>query len=250
MNAAPVLTTRELGVFHDGIQILFDISLDFPPRGVTALIGPSGSGKSTLLSCLNRMSDLVPGITVEGSVLFHGENIYGANVDAAGIRRRIGTVFQRPNPFPRSVYENIAWGARINGYSGNMDDLVEESLTRCSLWDEVKDKLRHNALKLSAGQQQRLCIARSLAVEPEVLLMDEPTSALDPISTAKIEDLIAQLKEEYTVVFVTHNMQQAGRVSEHTAFLLDGQVIEAGNTRDIFFNPQEARTEAYISGRL
>lgn len=250
MNSSPILTTRGLGVFRDEIQILFDIELQFAHRCVTAIIGPSGSGKSTLLSCLNRMSDLFPGTVVEGSVFFHDRDIYDSNIDPAEVRRRIGTVFQKPNPFPRSVYENIAWGARVNGYDGNMDDLVESSLTRCGLWDEVKDKLRQNALKLSAGQQQRLCIARSLAIEPEVLLMDEPTSALDPISTAKIEDLIAQLKEDYTIVFVTHNMQQAGRVSEYTAFLMDGRVVEAGNTRDIFFNPREARTEAYISGRL
>ncbi len=250
MSTAPVLTTVGLRVFRDDIQILFDISLQFPPGCVTALIGPSGSGKTTLLSCLNRMSDLLPGTVVEGSVLFHGQDIFGSRVDPAEIRRKIGTVFEKPNPFPRTVYENIAWGARINGYSGNMDDLVERSLTRCGLWDEVKDKLYQNSMKLSAGQQQRLCIARSLAIEPEVILMDEPTSALDPISTAKVEDLIAQLKEDYTIVFVTHNMQQAGRVSEHTAFLLDGQVIEAGNTRDIFFNPREPQTEAYISGRL
>lgn len=250
-QGAPLaMHTRNLDFFYGDFQALYDVSLDFQQHRVTALIGPSGCGKSTLLRCLNRMNDLIPGIRAEGNVFFHGKNIYDRDVDPVEIRRRVGMVFQKPNPFPKTVYENIAWGARINGYSGDFDELVETSLKRTALWNEVKDKLKQNALSLSGGQQQRLCIARAIAVEPDVILMDEPTSALDPISTAKIEDLMDELKQRFTIIIVTHNMQQAGRVSDQTAFFLNGYIVEAGETREIFFNPKEERTEAYISGRF
>lgn len=250
MESNLAMQTKKLNFFYGDFQALFDVNLDFIHNHVTALIGPSGCGKSTLLRCLNRMNDLIPETSAKGEVFFKDQNVYGPNVDPVEIRRRVGMVFQKPNPFPKSIYENIAWGARINGYKGNMDELVETSLKKCALWDEVKDKLKQNALGLSGGQQQRLCIARTIAVEPDVILMDEPTSALDPISTAKIEDLITELKERYTIIIVTHNMQQAGRVSDQTAFFLNGWIIEAGDTKDIFFNPKEERTEAYISGRF
>ncbi len=250
MNANLAMHTRTLDFYYGDFQALFNVALDFIEHQVTALIGPSGCGKSTLLRCLNRMNDLIPETRAQGDVFFRDQNIYSTGVDPVEIRRRVGMVFQKPNPFPKSVYENIAWGARINGYKGNMDELVETSLKKCALWDEVKDKLKQNALSLSGGQQQRLCIARTIAVEPDVILMDEPTSALDPISTAKIEDLITELKERYTIIIVTHNMQQAGRVSDQTAFFLNGYIIEAGDTKEIFFNPREERTEAYISGRF
>ncbi len=250
-TAAPAaMATRNLNFFYGTFQALYDVSLRFERYKVTALIGPSGCGKSTLLRCLNRMNDLIPGTRADGEVLFHTKNIYDRDVDPVEIRRRVGMVFQKPNPFPKTVYENIAWGARINGYRGSMDELVELSLKKSALWEEVKDKLKQNALSLSGGQQQRLCIARAIAVEPDVILMDEPTSALDPISTSKIEDLIEELKERFTIIIVTHNMQQAGRVSDDTAFFLNGRVVEAGTTRDIFFNPREEETEAYISGRF
>lgn len=249
---APTLAmqTKNLDFYYGAFQALHDVNLDFERSRATALIGPSGCGKSTLLRCLNRMNDLIPDTRAEGDVYFNGQNIYTDDVDPVEVRRRVGMVFQKPNPFPKSVYENIAWGARINGFRGNMDELVETSLKKCVLWDEVKDKLKQNALALSGGQQQRLCIARAIAVEPDVVLMDEPTSALDPGSTAKIEDLITELKERYTIIIVTHNMQQAGRVSDQTAFFLNGWIIEAGETKDIFFNPREERTEAYVSGRF
>ncbi|MFW6228171.1 MAG: phosphate ABC transporter ATP-binding protein PstB [Alkalispirochaeta sp.] len=250
MNANLAMHTRNLDFYYGDFQALFNVDLDFIENQVTALIGPSGCGKSTLLRCLNRMNDLIPETRAQGDVFFRDQNIYSTGVDPVEIRRRVGMVFQKPNPFPKSVYENIAWGARINGYKGNMDELVETSLKKCALWDEVKDKLKQNALSLSGGQQQRLCIARTIAVEPDVILMDEPTSALDPISTAKIEDLITELKERYTIIIVTHNMQQAGRVSDQTAFFLNGYIVEAGDTKEIFFNPREERTEAYISGRF
>lgn len=250
MDTTLAMQTRNLDFYYGDFQALHEVSLDFTKHNVTALIGPSGCGKSTLLRCLNRMNDLIPGTRAVGGVFFHDQNIYNTEVDPVEIRRRVGMVFQKPNPFPKTIYENIAWGARINGYKGDMDELVETSLKKCALWDEVKDKLKQNALSLSGGQQQRLCIARAIAIEPDVVLMDEPTSALDPISTAKIEDLITELKERYTIIIVTHNMQQAGRVSNQTAFFLNGWIIEAGDTRDIFFNPKEERTEAYISGRF
>ncbi len=244
------METRNLDFYYGDFQALYDVNLRFERNKVTALIGPSGCGKSTLLRCLNRMNDLIPGTRPDGEVYFHTKNIYDRDVDPVEIRRRVGMVFQKPNPFPKTVYENIAWGARINGYRGDMDELVERSLKKSALWDEVKDKLKQNALSLSGGQQQRLCIARAIAIEPDVILMDEPTSALDPISTSKIEDLIEELKTRFTIIIVTHNMQQAGRVSDDTAFFLNGYIVEAGTTRDIFFNPREAKTEAYISGRF
>ena len=249
-QAAPAMQTRNLDFYYGSFQALYDVSLRFDQYKVSALIGPSGCGKSTLLRCLNRMNDLIPGTVADGEVYFHTKNIYDRDVDPVEIRRRVGMVFQKPNPFPKTVYENIAWGARINGFQGDMDELVERSLRKSALWDEVKDKLKQNALSLSGGQQQRLCIARAIAVEPDVILMDEPTSALDPISTSKIEDLIEELKQRFTIIIVTHNMQQAGRVSDNTAFFLNGEIIEAGTTRDIFFNPKDPQTEAYISGRF
>ena len=250
MDVTLAMQTRNLDFYYGDFQALFEVNLDFRRHDVTALIGPSGCGKSTLLRCLNRMNDLIPGTRAEGEVFFHERNIYREDVDPVEVRRRVGMVFQKPNPFPKTIFENIAWGACINGYKNDMDDLVESSLKKCALWDEVKDKLKNNALSLSGGQQQRLCIARAIAVEPDVMLMDEPTSALDPISTAKIEELIGELKERYTIIIVTHNMQQAARVSSRTAFFLNGRVIEAGDTPDLFHNPKEERTEAYIAGRF
>ncbi|HEY8468058.1 MAG TPA: phosphate ABC transporter ATP-binding protein PstB [Longimicrobiales bacterium] len=244
------LEARNLSVYYNGAQALRGVSIRIPERRVVAFIGPSGCGKSTLLRCFNRMNDLVPGARVEGEVLFHGANLYAPGVDPAEVRRRIGMVFQKPNPFPKSIYDNVAFGPRINGYRGDLDELVERSLRQAALWDEVKDRLDDSALTLSGGQQQRLCIARALAVEPEILLMDEPASALDPVATQKIEELIYELQQQYTVVIVTHNMQQAARVSAFTAFLYMGEVIEYGPTQDLFTNPREERTEAYITGRF
>jgi phosphate transport system ATP-binding protein len=249
-TTAVELEARDLSVFYGPAQAVRRVSIKVPDRKVVAFIGPSGCGKSTLLRCFNRMNDLVPGARIEGEALFQGKNLYGPGVDAVDVRRRIGMVFQKPNPFPKSIYDNIAFGARINGYRGNMDELVERSLRQAALWEEVKDRLPGSALALSGGQQQRLCIARALAVEPEVLLMDEPASALDPIATQKIEELIYELKQDYTVVIVTHNMQQAARVSDYTAFLYMGDLVEYGPTERIFTNPREERTEAYITGRF
>ena len=244
------LEARDLSVFYGETEALKKVSLAVPDRKVVSFIGPSGCGKSTLLRCFNRMNDLIPNTKVRGEALFHGDNLYGDAVDPVEVRRRIGMVFQKPNPFPKSIYDNIVFGARINGYRGNLDELVERSLRQAALWDEVKDRLEASALTLSGGQQQRLCIARALAVEPEVLLMDEPASALDPIATQKIEDLIYELKQNYTVVIVTHNMQQAARVSDYTAFLYMGELIEYGPTKGLFTGPKEERTEAYITGRF
>lgn len=244
------LETRDLTVRYDETTAVRAISMRIPKNDVVAFIGPSGCGKSTLLRCFNRMNDLIPGARVEGSVLCRGVDLYGPDVDPVEVRRRIGMVFQKPNPFPKSIYENVAFGPRINGYRGRLDELVERSLRQAGLWDEVKDRLDRNALALSGGQQQRLCIARALAVDPEILLMDEPTSALDPIATQRIEDLIYQLKQQYTVVIVTHNMQQAARVSAFTAFLYMGELIEYGATDVLFTNPREERTEAYVTGRF
>ena len=244
------LETRDLSVLYGETRAVKHISIRIPDRRVVAFIGPSGCGKSTLLRCFNRMNDLIPGARIEGEAIFQGENLYGAGVDPVDVRRRIGMVFQKPNPFPKSIYDNIAFGPRINGFRGNMDELVERSLRQAALWEEVKDRLDSSALALSGGQQQRLCIARALAVEPEVLLMDEPASALDPIATQKIEDLIYELKQDYTVVIVTHNMQQAARVSDYTAFLYMGELVEYGPTEQLFTNPREDRTEAYITGRF
>jgi phosphate transport system ATP-binding protein len=250
MNGQAALETRDLSVFYGDSPAVREISLSIPRNRVVAFIGPSGCGKSTLLRCFNRMNDLIPVARVEGEVLFHGTNLYDPDVDPVEVRRRIGMVFQKPNPFPKTIYENIAFGLRINGYQGNLDEQVEKSLRSAALWDEVKDRLQDSALGLSGGQQQRLCIARALAVEPEILLMDEPASALDPIATSKIEDLIGELKQEYTIVIVTHNMQQAARVSDFTAFLYIGELVEYSDTDRIFTNPSEERTEQYITGRF
>jgi len=244
------LEARDLSVHYNGAPAVRSVSLRIPGRRVVAFIGPSGCGKSTLLRCFNRMNDLVPGASVTGAAIFQGQDLYGSGVDPVDVRRRIGMVFQKPNPFPKSIYDNVAFGPRINGFRGDMDELIETSLRNAALWDEVKDRLDSSALALSGGQQQRLCIARTLAVEPEVVLMDEPASALDPIATQKIEELIYELKQDYTVVIVTHNMQQAARVSDYTAFLYVGEVVEYGPTQALFTNPTEDRTEAYITGRF
>ncbi len=249
------LQTIGLSVSYGNVVALRDISMAIAANRVTAIIGPSGCGKSTLLRCFNRMNDLLPDASVEGKLLFNGEDLYAPGVDPTEIRFRIGMVFQRPNPFPKSVYDNVAFGLRINGFKGNMDDMVQHALERAALWDEVKDRLKKGGLTLSGGQQQRLCIARALAVEPEVILMDEPCSALDPIATLAIEDLIRSLAGTYTIIIVTHNMQQAARVSDETAFLTagpdqGGYLVEHSNTRQIFTNPQDERTEAYITGRF
>jgi len=244
-----------MSVYYGPFRAVRDIDLRVQKRKITALIGPSGCGKSTVLRAFNRMNDLVPTARTEGEVLFHDRNIYEPAVDPVEMRRRIGMVFQKPNPFPKSIYENIAWGARINGFRGNMDYLVEQALRGAALWDEVKDKLQQSALALSGGQQQRLCIARTIAIEPEIILMDEPASALDPIATLKIEELMHELARNYTIIVVTHNMQQAARVSDYTAFLLtdenrSGVLVEYGPTRRIFTNPEDRRTEDYVTGRF
>lgn len=251
-----VFSVRDLSVTYGGNLALKDVTLDIMPREITAIIGPSGCGKSTFVRCLNRMNDLVPGAVVSGQALYHGEDIYGPGVDPVTVRRRIGMVFQRPNPFPKSVYDNVAFGPRISGFKGDLDELVERSLQRAALWDEVKNKLRKSALALSGGQQQRLCIARAIAVEPDVILMDEPASALDPIATVRIEDLMQELKKEYSIVIVTHNMQQAARISDRTAFMLresmnePAHLIEVGDTKTMFTSPSDRRTENYITGRF
>ncbi len=239
-----------LSLWYDQFQALRDVSLTVPKNQVTALIGASGCGKSTLLRSINRMNDLVPSVRVEGKIHYEGAELYDASVDAVEVRRRIGMVFQKPNPFPKTVYENVAFGPRLHGYKGNMDELVEKSLKGAALWDEVQDKLNQSGLGLSGGQQQRLCIARAMATEPDVILMDEPTSALDPIATDRIEQLIHEIKKDFTVIIVTHNMQQAGRVSDRTAFMHLGVLIEEGPTDQIFTNPQHEMTENYISGRF
>ena len=242
---------NDLELYYNDFQALKGVSLDIPAHAVTAFIGPSGCGKSTLLKCLNRMNDLVEGCRITGKVLLDGEDIYG-DMDVNILRKRVGMVFQKPNPFPMSIYDNIAFGPRTHGIKkkSRLDEIVEESLRAAAIWDEVKDRLKLSALGMSGGQQQRLCIARALAVNPEVLLMDEPTSALDPISTSKIEDLTNELKEKYTIVIVTHNMQQAVRISDKTAFFLLGEVIEYSNTEKLFSMPQDKRTEDYITGRF
>lgn len=242
---------KNLDLYYGNFRALQDISMDIDEYKVTALIGPSGCGKSTFIRTVNRMNDLIDDVTITGEVLYEGENIY-TQYDVIELRKRIGMVFQKPNPFPMSVYENIAYGPKIHGIrsKSDLDEIVEASLKGAALWEEVEDRLHKPALGLSGGQQQRLCIARVLAVEPDVVLMDEPTSALDPISTSRIEELIFELKKKYTIIIVTHNMQQAGRVSDKTAFFLNGIVVEYGKTEDIFFNPGDSRTEAYISGRF
>jgi phosphate transport system ATP-binding protein len=249
-DSAVALELKGMNFWYDDFLAVQDLTMSFEKRKITAIIGPSGCGKSTALRAFNRMNELIPGTRLTGEVLFHGINVYDPGVDPVEVRRYIGMVFQKPNPFPKTVYENIAWGARINGYSGDMDELVESSLKQVALWDEVKDKLKASALALSGGQQQRLCIARTIAVKPEIILMDEPTSALDPISTSRIEDLMDELKKRYTIIIVTHNMQQAGRISDKTAFFLNGVLVEMNDTKDLFFNPRDSRTEAYISGRF
>ncbi len=245
-----VLSVLGLKAWYGNSLALRDISMDFARHQATAIIGPSGCGKSTLLRCMNRMNDLIQGFRAEGQILYNGKNIWDENLDAAQIRYRIGMVFQKPNPFPKSIYDNVAFGPRVNGHRGNLDELVERSLRWAALWDEVKDRLHHSAYALSGGQQQRLCIARALAVEPEVLLMDEPCSALDPSATLKIEELIDNLKSSYTILIVTHNMQQAARVADSTAFLLNGELVEYGPTSEIFTTPRDRRTEDYITGRF
>ena len=249
------LELKGLNVWYGHFQALRDVNLRVAARRITAIIGPSGCGKSTLIRCFNRMNDLIPTFRAEGELLFEGENLYAREVDAVEVRRRIGMVFQKPNPFPKSVFENVAFGVRINAIKGRLEELVEHALVRAALWDEVKDKLHQSALALSGGQQQRLCIARALAVEPEVILMDEPCSALDPIATLRIEDLMRELARDYTIVIVTHNMQQAARVSDFTAVMMmsedrAGEMIEFGQTREIFTNPKDHRTEDYITGRF
>jgi len=244
------LATRDVHVHYGDAEAIKGITMEIPRNRVVALIGPSGCGKSTLLRCFNRMNDLVPSARVTGEVLFQGENLYAEHVDPVEVRRRIGMVFQKPNPFPKSIYDNVAFGPRLYGRPKDLDDIVERSLRQAALWDEVKDRLGHSALGLSGGQQQRLCIARAMAVTPEVLLMDEPASALDPIATAKIEELIQQLVEHYTIVIVTHNMQQAARVSHYTAYLYIGELIEYDVTDTIFTAPNEKHTEDYVTGRF
>ncbi|MCG8468155.1 MAG: phosphate ABC transporter ATP-binding protein PstB [Gemmatimonadetes bacterium] len=244
------LETVDLSVHYGSTAAVKDISLAIPKNHVVAFIGPSGCGKSTLLRCFNRMNDLIPAARVTGQVMFQGNDLYAESVDPVEVRRRIGMVFQKPNPFPKSIFENVAFGLRINGFKDDLDQRVEESLRAAALWDEVKDRLDDSALGLSGGQQQRLCIARALAVEPDILLMDEPASALDPIATSRIENLIGDLKRDYTIVIVTHNMQQAARVSDHTAFLYIGELVEYNDTERLFTNPEHERTEAYITGRF
>ena len=250
MNA--IMTTRELCLWYSATQALNNINIDIPEHRITALIGPSGCGKSTFLKTLNRMNDLIPGVKITGEVTYDGKNIFDPAVDVNELRKEVGMVFQKPTPFPMSIYDNIAYGPRTHGIRNRamLDEIVERSLRSAAIWDEVRDRLKKNALGLSGGQQQRLCIARALAVEPKVLLMDEPTSALDPISTSKIEELALQLKEKYTIIIVTHNMQQAVRISDNTAFFLLGELVEAGTTEKIFSQPSDKRTEDYITGRF
>ena len=261
-NASVVLSSSELSVFYGDFRAVRDVSLEIRRGEITAFIGPSGCGKSTVLRCFNRMNDLIVGARIEGRVDYHGINLYGAEADAGEVRRRIGMVFQKPNPFPKSIYDNVAYGARVTGIKkrAELDEIVEKSLRGAALWDEVKDRLKTSAMGLSGGQQQRLCIARSIAIEPEVLLMDEPCSALDPIATARIEDLMEEIKKDYTIVIVTHNMQQAARVSDRTAFFTTevnsdsdrrtGVLVEFDRTQKIFSTPVDERTEAYVTGRF
>src|SRR5215208_3031380 len=259
-TAEPIFDVGDVAVFYGEHKAIRDVSLAIQPNEITALIGPSGCGKSTFIRCLNRMNDLIPGARVEGHVVYHGEDLYDPRIDPVQVRKRIGMVFQKPNPFPKSIYDNIAFGPRVIGMKGDMDEIVESALRRAALWDETKDRLRTNAFGMSGGQQQRLCIARALAVQPDVLLMDEPCSALDPISTGRIEDLMMELKQDYSIVIVTHNMQQAARVSDMTAFFtveLDdsakhrtGHVVEYDVTDKMFTNPEDKRTEDYVTGKF
>ena len=251
MNHA-IITVNDLNLWYGQSQALKHITMEIPEKSITALIGPSGCGKSTFLKTLNRMNDLIPGVKITGDIRYEGTDIFSKEVDVNNLRKEIGMVFQKPNPFPMSIYDNVAYGPRTHGITNRvqLDELVERALRDAAIWDEVKDRLKKNALGMSGGQQQRLCIARALAVEPKVLLMDEPTSALDPISTSRIEELVMELKEKYTIVMVTHNMQQAVRVSDHTAFFLLGELVEFGKTDDIFSQPKDQRTEDYITGRF
>jgi phosphate transport system ATP-binding protein len=254
-DAPPVIHLEDVSIFYGSFRAVKNVTIDIAPRRITALIGPSGSGKSTLLRAINRMNDLIPSARLEGRLLYHDQDLYARGVDAVEVRRRIGMVFQKANPFPKSIFDNVAFGPRINGYKGHIGELVESSLRRAVLWDEVKDKLKQSGLALSGGQQQRLCIARAIATSPDVILMDEPCSALDPRSTLQIEELMAELREQYTIVIVTHNMQQAARASDQTVFLTmaedrAGFVIEHGETRQIFTNPKNRLTEDYVSGRF
>jgi phosphate transport system ATP-binding protein len=256
----PIIETVDLSVYYGDYEAVRNVDMVFGKNQITALIGPSGCGKSTVLRCFDRMNDLIPGATITGKITYHGQDLYAPDVDIIEVRRRVGMVFQKPNPFPKSIYDNIAYGPRVNGWKvSNMDDLVEEALTKAALWDEVKDKLKDSAFALSGGQQQRLCIARCIAVEPDVILMDEPAASLDPISTTKIEDLMHNLVKNYTIIIVTHNMQQAARVSDRTAFFTaevdehgerHGRLVEMDWTRNIFTNPTDKRTEDYVSGRF
>jgi phosphate transport system ATP-binding protein len=251
------IETKDLSIFYGAFKAVSDVNMLIEKQKITAIIGPSGCGKSTLLRAFNRMNDFVPSSYVTGKILMRGQNLYGSNIDPVEVRRSIGMVFQKPNPFPKSIYENIAWGARINGFKGNMDELVEQSLRGSALWEEVKDVLQKSAYELSGGQQQRLCIARTIAIQPDIILMDEPASALDPISTLRIEELMQELKKNYTIIIVTHNMQQAARVSDYTAMMMldkegsrSGTVIEFSETKRIFTNPKDKRTEDYVTGRF
>ncbi len=251
-----VIETHHLNIYYGDFKAVGDVNLQIPEKKITAIIGPSGCGKSTLLRAFNRMNELVPNAHIEGEIIFDGRNLYDRTVDPVEVRYRIGMVFQRPNPFPKSIYENVAWAARIHGYKGNLDELVETTLKKAAMWDAVKDILKQSALSLSGGQQQRLCVARALAIQPEVILMDEPASALDPIATLKIEELMQSLKENYTIVIVTHNMQQAARASDYTAMMMlmdgtrSGTVIEFDETNKIFTRPSDKRTEDYVTGRF
>ncbi|MFQ5613854.1 MAG: phosphate ABC transporter ATP-binding protein PstB [Anaerolineae bacterium] len=254
-NGRYAIEARDLNVYYADFRAIKDVNLKIERRKITAIIGPSGCGKSTMLRAFNRMNELVPTAHASGEVIFNGKNIYDADVDPVEVRRHVGMVFQKPNPFPKSIYDNVAWGARVNGFRGDMDALVEQSLRQAALWDEVKDKLDQSGLSLSGGQQQRLCIARTIAVKPRIILMDEPASALDPIATLKIEDLMRELAQNYTIIVVTHNMQQAARVSDRTAFFMmdedrGGMMVEYGPTGEIFTTPRDKRTEDYISGRF
>jgi phosphate transport system ATP-binding protein len=254
-NGKYAIEVKDLNVYYGDFRAVKNVNLKIERQKITAMIGPSGCGKSTVLRAFNRMNDLVPSARVQGEILFHGHNIYDPGVDSVQVRKWIGMVFQKPNPFPKSIYENVAWGARINGYRGSMDDLVEQALRGAALWDEVNDKLQQSGLSLSGGQQQRLCIARTIAVKPDIILMDEPASALDPIATLRIEELMRELAQQYTIIVVTHNMQQAARVSDYTAFFTmnedrAGYLMEFGNTSQIFTNPKEKVTEDYITGRF
>ncbi|MCB9077222.1 MAG: phosphate ABC transporter ATP-binding protein [Anaerolineaceae bacterium] len=255
-NGKYALELQDVHCYYGSFRAVKDVNLKLHDKKITAFIGPSGCGKSTVLRALNRMNDLIPGGRVEGRILLRGKNLYDQDVDPVEVRRRIGMVFQKPNPFPKSIFDNIAWGAKINGFKGNMKELVEQSLRSAALWDEVKDKLDQSGLGLSGGQQQRLCIARAIATQPEIILMDEPCSALDPIATLKIEDLMRELVKNYTIVIVTHNMQQAARASDYTAYyLMDrsdraGELVEYGETDQLFTNPKDKRTEDYITGRF